>query len=555
MSKPKLLRLAAIIILLALVVSVLAATGVFRAAAYDSLTYLYGGTTSTYLKRMSVTGDGVDIVSPDYFETSDSGAVIFTKKPDPLLISDMHGKKIKVTPFMSNHWNRAQARAMLKAPAAAAAFLAAAVRDYDLDGLDIDIQNINQDDRADLTSFIALLRNALPSGKTLTVCVAPNPYNTNAGWQGGYDYAALAKHCDHVFMMTYDESYETGAPGPVASLKFVEDSVKYGLKYVAPEKLMLGIPFYGRYWAQSAGGKKGGAWTIADIDWLAETTNAKVWYDEAKECARATIVVPAGSNLKTWGGSSIPPDTYDVWYENARSFERKLALVRKYGLKGAGSWALGQEPAYVWDNYSAWLNGLPFSDVKDHWAQSYIVSLAAEGLLSGHGDGTFGPEGSLTRAEAATLLCRISGLEPASAPSAFADTAGHWANGYIAAAKSASLIDGYGGGVFKPDRAVSREEFAVMSERLLALEDTVNLTDPPFSDVSKSGNPWSNDAILILAAQGVLSGYGDGSFQPKRGVTRGESAKIICLLRALPLRVNNGKVQPPDGSLDHMEPR
>ncbi|MDR0916325.1 MAG: S-layer homology domain-containing protein [Oscillospiraceae bacterium] len=523
--------------------------------AYDSLTYLYGSSTSVYLSRMAKTCDSVNIVSPDYFETTASGAVIFTKTPDPLLISMMHTNGVTVTPFVSNHWNRAQGRAMLKNPSAAVTFLVNAVKTYGLDGLDIDIQNINHDDRADFTAFIAMLRNALPTGKTLTVCVAANPYRTNVGWQGGYDYGALAQYCDHVFMMTYDESYEGSSAGPVCSMWFIEESVKYGLEHVPKEKLMLGIPFYGRYWARSTNKKDGFAWTIADIEWLIAATNATVTYDEQKACARATIVVPQGSNLKTWGGSSISPDTYDVWFDNAQSFEQKLALVRKYDIKGVGTWALGQEPSYMWENFSAWLNGLPFNDIKNHWAQSYIINLAAENLITGRTATTFAPDGTLTRAEAATLLCRIANLAPQNGTAAFTDTGSHWANGYIAAAKSAELISGFSNGTFLPDAPVTREQFAVMAERYTSMSDAVNLIDSPFSDVSKSLNPWSNDAILILAASGVLSGYNDGTFRPHNTITRGETAKLVTVLRTLPTRFVDGQILPSDDDAPHMEPR
>ncbi|MDR3278648.1 MAG: glycoside hydrolase, partial [Oscillospiraceae bacterium] len=227
------------------------AAAVTPAAAYESLTYLYGSTTATYLNRVERTGDNLDIVAPDYFEVDENGDMKYTKSVDPLLIAAMHDKKITVTPFLSNHWNRANARAMLAKRAQVAAVLAGAVSQHGLDGLDIDIQNITDADRAAFSDFIRLLRAAMPQGKTLTVCVAANPYYTNIGWQGAYDYAELNKYCDHIFIMTYDESFEGGDPGPVASYWFIETSIKYALQYVPKEKIMIGIPFYGRYWTSA----------------------------------------------------------------------------------------------------------------------------------------------------------------------------------------------------------------------------------------------------------------------------------------------------------------
>ena len=279
------------------------------ARGYDSLTYLYGGGTETYLTRLARTGDNITIVSPDYFEVSTAGELKYTKNVDPLLLAAMSDKGITVLPFLSNHWNRANARLMLTKRELVANQLAAAVTQHGLDGLDIDIQNITEADRDDFTDFIRLLRDAMPRGTQLTVCVPANPYYTTVGWQGGYDYEALSRHCDHIFIMTYDESYDGGPPGPVASFWFVENSIKYGLQYVPREKLMIGIPFYGRFWTDSI---KGAGFTNADIDWLVNNAEATVWYDETKDCARATVTVPEGTTVTTWGGRKISAGVYDI---------------------------------------------------------------------------------------------------------------------------------------------------------------------------------------------------------------------------------------------------
>ena len=142
------------------------------ALAYDSLTYLYGGTTATYLARMEKTADNLNVVSPDYYETANNGGVIYTKMPDPLLIAAMHDKNIKVVSFFSNHWNRDQARAMLERRVEAAEFLSSSVVSYGLDGIDIDLQNINENDRDNFSDFIRLLSEKLPKEKNLTVCQA-----------------------------------------------------------------------------------------------------------------------------------------------------------------------------------------------------------------------------------------------------------------------------------------------------------------------------------------------------------------------------------------------
>ena len=511
------------------------------ARAYESLAYLYGGSTPVYMNRLALTGGNITMVAPDYLETGPDGGIKYSKTVDPVLIAGMREKGITCLPFLSNHWKREDAQKMLQKRAAAARDLAAAVREHDLDGLDIDIQNITPADKADFTDFIRLLRGAMPNGTRLTVCVPANPYNTDKGWQGAYDYAALSEYCDHIFIMTYDESFDGGPPGPVASYWFVEESIKNGLKYVPREKLMIGIPLYGRFWTDSV---KGAAFTTADIMWLIENADSTVWYDESKDCARAKVTIPEGASVTTWGGRKISAGVYDIWYDNDRSYEKKLSLVRQYGLCGVGIWALGQEPSDIWSKYAVWLHGHAFDDVRDHWAQSYILALKDTGIINGRGDRLFDPEGRLTRAEAAAMLVRLAGVDTSRGGSPFSDTAEHWAADYIAAARDVELVSGVSETHFMPDRYVTREEFAAMADRYTSIDDTFDMTEFAFSDVSAERNLWSIRSIVKMNIYGVISGYPDGTFRPGAHITRAEAAKIISLLSDLPTRFLSGGVLP-----------
>jgi hypothetical protein len=265
------------------------------------------------------------------------------------------------------------------------------------------------------------------------------------------------------------------------------------------------------------------------------------------------ITIPQGTTVTTWGGKKVTGGVYNVWYDNARSFETKFALVRGYGIKGVGSWALGQEPASVWDSYAAWLNGYVFSDVRDHWAQSYIIGLKNKGIITGKTDKLFDPEGQLTRAEAAVMLVRLALGEPSAGGAPFSDAANHWARDYIAAAYDTEFVTGVTDTRFEPNRAVTREEFAALAARYTNIDDTFDMTEPLYSDVSAENNPWSNAAIVKLTLNNVLAGYPDGAFRPGAPVTRAEAAKVVTLLAELPTRFLPGKVLPLEKA--HMGPR
>ena len=502
--------------------------------AVESISYLYNGSSAIYSNIIGRTRGNLTVVLPDYFHIDEKGDAVLTRTPDPAFIAAQQKEGRKVVAYVSNHWNQGSARLMLQKRGAVAAKLAAWAEQYGLDGIDIDIENLNQNDRADFTDFIRLMREALPSEKRLSAAVAPNPYGLGTGWQGQYDYATIGAYCDTVLLMTYDQSYNGGPPGPVASYPFIEQSIREALKYIPANKLLMGIPLYGRYWTSGTAQPVSGlAFTIADIDVLTQYYPSVVWYDTANDCARATVTVSgAAPPASLWGGKQLSAGKYDIWYENERSLSKKLSLVRKYGLRGAGSWALGQEPERIWTGYRSWLSGLPFSDIEGHWSEEHIYNMYHAGLVSGDGYGRFTPERKTTRAEMCVMLCKLLDISPVSAPaSAPEEIRAHWAAGYLWAAISTGLIAGDERG-YRPGDSITRQELAALAAKALNLPDTIDYGQAFYTDVNPS--MWSNNAIVTLSVYGLMNGMGGGRFYPHRTATRAEAAVIVWKMTGLP---------------------
>jgi hypothetical protein len=137
-----------------------------------------------------------------------------------------------------------------------------------------------------------------------------------------------------------------------------------------------------------------------------------VTYDAASHTPYAVITVGASDAKPVIGGVALTAGTYTIWYENEASLKEKLTLVNKYGLRGAGSWSLGQESADTWDYYSLWLNGCYFSDAEGHWAQDAILNAFLMGWVDGVSQTSFRPDSPLTRAQAAVMLVRALGWTP-----------------------------------------------------------------------------------------------------------------------------------------------
>lgn len=252
-------------------------------------------------------------------------------------------------------------------------------------------------------------------------------------------------------------------------------------------------------------------------------------YDEISDSVRATVTIKAGQSYPVISGRTLTPGTYIFWYENERSLTSKLQLINKYNLKGSGCWSLGQENANTWNYYNKIVNGENtvtegFYDVANgYWAHDAIYKAKEKGWVSGRNEHYFEPEGSLTRAEFATLICRIFGYTYANTGDFYLDIKGHWARNNINAVSMQKLMNGYNNGLFYPDREITREEVAKVLYYLI--EDGKNADNVNFSDVSS--NRWSYEYIKKLSSMGIVNGYENGEFKPQNPIKRSEIVTIL----------------------------
>jgi hypothetical protein len=195
-------------------------------------------------------------------------------------------------------------------------------RDYD--GLNIDLENVPVRDAAHFLSLLGELKAAL-GGKILSVCVpARDSENTT------YNYTNIAGVADKVFVMAYDEHWAGSKPGPVASMNWCKRVASYALRTIGARKLVMGLPLYGRAWAN-------------------------------KTTARALIASTTDSIIKTQDittvrrENGIPTFTYDVnvtvtvYFEDAYSLALRMEMYQNMGIDKIGFWRMGYEDAAVWN--------------------------------------------------------------------------------------------------------------------------------------------------------------------------------------------------------------
>jgi spore germination protein YaaH/uncharacterized protein YgiM (DUF1202 family) len=330
------------------------------AAASDkySMGYVYFGSQSQQMQAVEYAHSALDTISPSLFDISADGSLKFNS-PAAGMIENYHDMGLRVVPFLSNHWDRQSGVNALKDPELLAEEVALAIEENDLDGVNVDIENLTPAQRDSYVEFVRILRERIPEEKEVSMAVAANPWGYTTGWHGSYDYSGLAENADFLMLMTYDEHYQGGEPGPVASVKFVEDSIQYALSKTDADKIVIGLPFFGRIWSED-GYFNGNGLPLNQVDELVALYKGDVTYDEEAQSPKATFTIEEGDLFLDIYGRMLRPGNYVVWYENDQSILEKLKLVDEYSLKGTCPWALGQQSDQVWEAYQSWIEGYEY---------------------------------------------------------------------------------------------------------------------------------------------------------------------------------------------------
>lgn len=159
---------------------------------------------------------------------------------------------------------------------------------------------------------------------------------------------------------------------------------------------------------------------------------------------------------------------------------------------------------------------LAANDLSGHWAEDVITQWQEKGYVSGYADGSFRPDAPITRAAFAKLMNRAVGFTEEAAIS-FADVAaGDWYYPEVARAVSAGYTQGYADGTFRPNKDITRAEAAAMIARATGLTAQESYADS-FSDEVPA---WARGSVGAVAAAGFMRGYADGTFGANATITR-----------------------------------
>lgn len=195
-------------------------------------------------------------------------------------------------------------------------------------GVNIDFESVAAEDRDYYSDFLRRLSERLKSGGYLLTVAVPPKVSEDVPWLLGYDYGAIGSVVDFVFIMAYDFHEAQSAPGPVAPIRSVRQTIEFALLNIDRNKILLGVPLYGYDWPLAASPQTvGTAISVSNAVELAMRYQVPIRYSQEAESPYFRYVDESGQN-------------HIVWFEDPRSMSVKLLLVHEYRLKGLGAWQL-----------------------------------------------------------------------------------------------------------------------------------------------------------------------------------------------------------------------
>lgn len=300
---------------------------------------------SKYVKCPDRTGqviEGVNVVSPSFFYIDDDGE--FQDKvgdAGKAYIEWAHSNGYKVWPMLQNDEAGIKVTStIINSYAKRQELIEKIVEvcvEYQLDGINIDFENMYEADKDKFSRFIIELEPRIKEiGGVLSVDVTAPDGDPN--WSLCYDRNVIAHVADYIVFMAYDQYGNSSTkPGTTAGFNWVETNIIKFIENedVEPSKIILGIPFYTRQWTIDSNGeiKQGGRGVVNMLNIKIPNNVEKQWDEELQQYY---IEYKSGN------------DTIKMWIEDGTSIAAKVSLVTKYGLAGTSGWRKDMETSNVW---------------------------------------------------------------------------------------------------------------------------------------------------------------------------------------------------------------
>ena len=212
------------------------------------------------------------------------------------------------------------------------------ILEYDIDGINVDLEGITYETGEHFTQFLRELSIACRLNEVVLSVDNYVPRESNAF----YNRKEQGIVADYVIIMGYDEHWGGGGvAGSVSSIGYVRDGIEKTLEEVPAEKIINALPFYTRVWKTKDGEVTSEALGMeAAAEFISNYNVPTVWDEET---------------CQNYGEIEMSGTLYQVWLEDAQSIETKLTVMKNLNVGGVAAWQLGLEDKAIWDVIDAFV--------------------------------------------------------------------------------------------------------------------------------------------------------------------------------------------------------
>lgn len=275
---------------------------------------------------------GVNVVSPTWFSLKDGSGNV-RSKADSAYVKWAHGKGMQVWGLFSNSFEpdlTTEALSNFENRMNTILQMLHYAKIYDLDGINIDYENVYTKDGDNLTQFMRELW-PLAQEQGLVVSIDVTPKSNSEMWSAFLDRRALSEVVDYLILMAYDEHWAASqVAGSVASLPWARSSATRILEEdnVSPDKLILAIPLYTRVWTET---QKDGKTVVSS-----KAIGMKKAQDIIKDKKlKPKFMEETGQNYVEYSEDGA---LYRIWLEDKESLARRVELAKSLQLAGIATW-------------------------------------------------------------------------------------------------------------------------------------------------------------------------------------------------------------------------
>lgn len=303
-----------------------------QAGASVRMGWLYNGTTSQYISYAKRAG--LNVLVPRWYYLNASGKL--SDHTDTSLLNWAHKNGREVWAMIGNRSNAEMTHQILSSATlrqSVISSIAANTVKYELDGINIDFENVMPQDRENLTLFVTQLSAEMKRlGAKLSIDVSPD---LNTDWTAAFDYAALGRQLDYLVLMSYDEHWG-GSPkaGSVSSLPWSKSAVQRLLTQIRANQAIVAFPLYTRDWKLAS--------SVSSEDITLVEQGRRIRSFQAPISWNAEV----GQYEAGYRSGGVQ---HRIWTEDARSLSVKHLMASEYKVAGFAYWYPGAETADVWN--------------------------------------------------------------------------------------------------------------------------------------------------------------------------------------------------------------